>query len=77
MNNKKTERQPDPQMIEMIKREWGEVLGDYAALLTTRGLDEVISLIRSGSLASRAQVKPRPIRISSLDHLARTGMGPL
>ena len=35
MNNKKTERQPDPQMIEMIKREWGEVLGDYAASWTT------------------------------------------
>ena len=56
MNNKKTERQPDPQMIEMIKREWGEVLGDYAALLDhPGGLDEVISLIRSGSLARHAR----------------------
>ena len=56
MNNKKTEHQPDPQMIEMIKREWGEVLGDYAALLDhPGGLDEVISLIRSGSLARRAR----------------------
>ena len=56
MNNEKTERQPDPQMIEMIKREWGEVLGDYAALLDhPGGLDEVISLIRSGSLARHAR----------------------
>ena len=56
MNSPKTERQPDPQMIEMIKREWGEVLGDYASLLDhPGGLDEVISLIRSGSLARHAR----------------------
>ena len=56
MDTKKTERQPDPQMIEMIKREWGDVLGDYAALLDhPGGLDEVISLIRSGSLARHAR----------------------
>jgi|MDSW01.3.fsa_nt_gb hypothetical protein len=56
MNSKKPERTPDPQMIEMIKREWGEVLGDYASLLDhPGGLDEVISLIRSGSLARHAR----------------------
>ena len=56
MNNSQTERKPDPQMIEMIKREWGDVLGDSAALLDhPGGLDEVISLIRSGSLARQAR----------------------
>ena len=54
--NSQTEKKPDPQMIEMIKREWGDVLGDYAALLDhPGGLDEVISLIRSGSLARHAR----------------------
>ena len=56
MNPPATERKPDPQMIEMIKREWGDVLGEYAALLDhPGGLDEVISLIRSGSLARHAR----------------------
>ncbi|MBT6176419.1 MAG: hypothetical protein HOI23_04160 [Deltaproteobacteria bacterium] len=56
MKNTQTERTPDPQMIEMIKREWGDILGDYAALLDhPGGLDEVISLIRSGSLARHAR----------------------
>lgn len=56
MNSKKSERTPDPQMIEMIKREWRDVLGDYASLLDhPGGLDEVISLIRSGSLARHAR----------------------
>jgi hypothetical protein len=56
MNNTPTERKPDPQMIEMIKREWGDVLGDYATLLDhPGGLDEVLSLIRSGSLARHAR----------------------
>ena len=56
MSKPKTERQPDPQMIEMIKREWGDVLGHYASLLDhPGGLDEVISLIRSGSLARHAR----------------------
>lgn len=56
MNNAQAERKPDPQMIEMIKREWGDVLGDYAVLLDhPGGLDEVLSLIRSGSLARHAR----------------------
>lgn len=56
MTQPKTDRKPDPQMIEMIKREWGDVLGDYASLLDhPGGLDEVISLIRSGSLARHAR----------------------
>ena len=56
MTQPKTDQKPDPKMIEMIKREWGDVLGDYASLLDhPGGLDEVISLIRSGSLARHAQ----------------------
>ena len=56
MTQPKTDRKPDPQMIEMIKRDWGDVLGDYASLLDhPGGLDEVISLIRSGSLARHAR----------------------
>lgn len=56
MKTETPERKPDPQMIEMIKREWGDVLGEYVSLLDhPGGLDEVISLIRSGSLARRAR----------------------
>lgn len=55
MDNLNAGEKPDPQMIEMIKREWGELLGEYASLLDSPGgLDEIISLIRSGSLARQA-----------------------
>ena len=55
MTKRQADNSPDPQMIEMIKREWGDVLGDYAPLLDhPGGLDEIISLIRSGSLARKA-----------------------
>ena len=46
---------PDPAIIEQIRRDWGDVLGPYSALLDQPGgLDEILSLIRRGAIGRRA-----------------------
>ena len=55
MNNASGKSSPDPAIIEQIRREWGDVLGPYSALLDQPGgLDEILSLIRRGAIGRRA-----------------------
>ena len=55
MSDTTTKTAPDPLIIEQIRREWGDVLGPYIALLDQpSGLDELLSLIRRGAIGRRA-----------------------
>jgi|MDTC01.3.fsa_nt_gb hypothetical protein len=55
MSDTATKTAPDPLIIEQIRREWGDVLGPYTALLDQPGgLDEILSLIRRGAIGRRA-----------------------
>ncbi len=55
MSNRHGTATPDPAIIEQIRRDWGDVLGPYSALLDQPGgLDEILALIRRGAIGRRA-----------------------
>lgn len=54
LSNKETiEEEFETNLLDYIRREWGDVLGDHLYLLAEEdGLDKIAALIKSGELRS-------------------------
>ena len=54
-NSSSTHPEVDQDILEHIRREWGDILGPYKDLLNKPGgLDEIAALIRRGVIGRQA-----------------------